>query len=93
MKFEKDKRYMVDIVVSSSSLPVGQHVLYFRDLFLNDGLPVFNFSESLDYNSRYYNLFYPYDIFTVSPDDLRQAAVNCPAGCPCEAGRDPRAPL
>lgn len=92
MKLEKDKQYIVNLKVSSSILPEGQHILYFRDIFLtDDGLPVFSFSESLDYSSRFYNLFYPYDYFTVSLQE--RDSLILPAGCPCEVGRAPRAPL
>lgn len=89
MNLEKDKQYAVNVKFSSSCLVEGTHILYFRDIFVSkDGLPVFNFSESLSYDSKYYNLFYPFDFFTMSLAPERDS-IKFTVGCPCEAGRDP----
>lgn len=64
MKLIKDKYYKIDLKYSSSALPEGVHGLYFREVYINsDGLPIFKFSETLADDSRFYNLFWPFDIF------------------------------
>lgn len=66
MELLKDKKYKV--VVSQPLNRAGVFELYFRNVFLDKhGLPVFNFSDSLDESSVFYNFFILDDLFYIHP--------------------------
>lgn len=65
MRLIEGKQYLVK-VEKGSLFWEGTYIWYFRKLsFSEEGLRIFNFSESLEEDSVFYNLFYSDDKFII----------------------------